>query len=126
LLAGRQPRDLAPLRGAVPVVELQHNWIGLSAITAGMRQEVLDNAFAILEPVPVHTRDLARDVRLAVSEIVLASIRRMTRPAVALSHTCRNRTEREVGLGLLLMTHAASAHTKTSPIGLVAVPELRA
>src|SRR6185503_16857491 len=59
-------------------------------------------------------RDLACDVRLAVVQVVLPAIRRVACAAVVLSHSGRDRAEREVGLGLFLMAHAAKAHGDTS------------
>jgi hypothetical protein len=95
------------------VIELEHERIRFSAVEARMHAQVLENAETIFHPIAVHSRDLARDVGVAVVQVVLPAVRRVAHATVVLSHTRLDRSEREVGLGLELMTHRASAHGAT-------------
>jgi hypothetical protein len=96
------------------MIELQDERVGLSAIDARMRTQVLENPETVLDPITVHACDLARDVAVAVVQVVLPSIGRVAGAAVVLTHTSLDRAKGELGLWLLLMTHRAAAHGDTS------------
>src|SRR5512138_2611364 len=107
LLACREESDVPPFRGSIAMVELEHEHVRLAAVDTRMHREVVKHLDAVLDAERLDPRSLARDVRGAVPQVVLPSIGRVTRTAVALPLARRERAERELGLGLLEPAHAA-------------------
>src|SRR5207247_10769579 len=96
------------------MVEFEDKNVGLAAVDAWMRREVVEEAESVIQAECANARDFARNVDLAVVQVVLASIRRMALAAVRLQLASRERAEREFGRGLVLMAHHADRHRRTS------------
>jgi len=92
------------------MIEVEHYRIGLTAIDARVRQKIREQQSPILDAVAVDACDLAADVVLAIRQVVRASIRGLTLPAMALSGSLRDVIEGELPLGLGLAAHVASEH----------------
>lgn len=102
--------DLQTFDGRIPMVEIEDNWVGLTTVDAGMTQQIFEEELAITFAMPLHAKPFVLDVGRLRPQVMLPAIRRMTRPAVALPLTRRERAEREVGIRLLEPAHAAAAH----------------
>jgi hypothetical protein len=77
-LSDDKKSDLSTFGGTIAMIELQCDDVALPAIYAGVRTKVLADETAILLAVPLDPRDLSADVSLAVADVVLASVSRMT------------------------------------------------
>jgi hypothetical protein len=81
----RENNDVVSLRRGIAMIEVQYNDVGLTAVNAGMSPQVFADERTIFIAVPADPCDFLLDVRLAIAEIVLTSVRGVTAPATALA-----------------------------------------
>jgi len=77
------------------MVELQGDDVGLPAIYARVRAKVLADERAVLLAVSLDPANFSTDIDIAVADVVLAAVGRMTRPTPCLSCASRLISERE-------------------------------
>jgi len=77
------------------MVELQGDDVGLPAIYARVRAKVLADERAVLLAVSLDPANFSTDIDIAVADVVLAAVGRMTRATPCLSRASRLIGERE-------------------------------
>ena len=96
------------------MIEVEYELIALAAVDAGMRSQVLEDEYLVVDAIAGHTRHLAPDVDLTIADVVLSPVRRVADTAMALALASLDVAEREICFGLVEPAHAASGHDGTS------------
>jgi hypothetical protein len=67
------------------MIEVQHDDVGLAAVDTRMSSKVLADQRPVLDAIPLYPSDFLLDLDLAVPDVVLAAVPRMTGTAAALA-----------------------------------------
>lgn len=87
--------DVVLLKTRIAMVEVQNDDVALSAVDARVSSKVLTDQWPVLGAIPIDPCDFLLDVRVAIADVVLASVLGVACATPALASASRLVVERE-------------------------------